>query len=206
MVNETKIKIFIADDHQIIIDGISLLLKHEPGFEVIGSADNGAKAYERIILLKPDIAILDIKMPKLSGLEILKKLTEQKSAVKVVLLTMHKNNSYIQEAIKAGAYSYLFKNVSQEDLVKTLQLVHGGMKVFTELQEESNLANSKPFFSKREKEIFNLVLTGLTSKQISEKLIISQFTVNSHRKNINRKTQCNTLQQLQKWVETNKIS
>lgn len=200
-----SIKVFIADDHQIIIDGLSLLINNEVGFEVVGMANNGLTAYEQINILEPDIAILDIKMPELSGLEVLNKLLGEKSKVKVILLSMHHDNTYMREAFNHGAFAYLFKNVSKVELFHTLQMVSKGLKVFGEIKKEESSIKNPAFFSKREKEVLALIVEGYTTKVISGKLSLSQNTVDSHRKSINRKTDCSTILQLIKWLQANEL-
>lgn len=199
------IKVFIADDHQIIIDGLSLLINNEEGFEVVGMANDGLTAYEQIIILNPDIAILDIKMPELSGLEILSKLQIIESKVKIIILSMHHDSSYMREAFNHGAYAYLFKNASKQELIHTILMVNKGMKVFGELKKEETNIKNPAFFSKREKEVLSLIVQGYTTKVISEKLALSQYTVDSHRKSINRKTDCSTILQLIKWLQANEL-
>lgn len=198
-----SINLYIADDHQIVIDGLSLLLKSEEHINIIGIANNGQKAFNDIIKLKPDIALLDLRMPEKSGLDVLKALL-LKSNTRVIILSMQLEKRLLIDAMNYNAYAYLHKNVGKQELIETIYKVASGEKV---INNNKMLADKgeKTFLSPRETDVLKLILNGQTSAQIGEQLGLSTFTVNTHRKNILRKTKANNISNLMKWAVDNQI-
>lgn len=179
--------LYIADDHQIIIDGIQLLLGGEPDLHIVGSATTGDKAYHELLELKPDLAILDIRMPERSGIQLLQQLYK-KIPTRFIILTMQMDKRMIVDAENYGASGFLLKNSGKEELIDCIHAVIQGDKFFSKLNVQEQQAIE---ISPRETDILKLVLKGLTTQQISEELHISHYTVETHRKNLLRKTQCN---------------
>jgi DNA-binding NarL/FixJ family response regulator len=198
-----SINLYIADDHQIFIDGLTLLLKSENNLNIIGAATNGQKAYEDILSLKPDIALLDLRMPGKDGLEILQSLL-LKTNTRVIILSMTLEKRKLMDAMNYNAYAYLHKNVGKQELLDTIYQVANGEKLINNnklLLEKG----SKTFLSERETDVLKLVLKGQTSSQIAEQLNLSTFTVSTHRKNITKKTKANNIDNLIKWAVDNNI-
>jgi len=183
---KNKITIYLADDHQIVIDGLTLLFKNEENIIIIGSAINGLHANNAIQELKPDIALIDLRMPDKDGLQIIRSL-KGKIATKFIILSMHHDKRYIADAMNYGADGYLFKNAGKDELVKTVNGVMEGEKYFPELKSLTE-SPKKTFLTPRELDILKLVINEYSSLQIAEKLSLSQYTVETHRKNIIRKT------------------
>lgn len=196
------INLFIADDHQIVIDGLTLLLKSEEKINIIGTANDGLQAYNAIQKLKPDIALIDLRMPEKDGLEIIKSLVH-KTNTKFIILSMHQDKRILQDAINYNTYAYLLKNVGKQELIDTIFRVFSGEKTISLHSETSN--ESKTFLTPRELDVLKLILTGHSSSQIAEKLNLSLLTVGTHRKSINRKTRTNNPNMLIKWAEENEI-
>lgn len=196
------INLFIADDHQIVIDGLTLLLKSEEKINIIGTANDGLQAYNAIQKLKPDIALIDLRMPEKDGLEIIKSLVH-KTNTKFIILSMHQDKRILQDAINYNTYAYLLKNVGKQELIDTIFRVYSGEKTISLHSETSN--ESKTFLTPRELDVLKLILTGHSSSQIAEKLNLSLLTVGTHRKSINRKTRTNNPNMLIKWAEENEI-
>ncbi|MDZ4756524.1 MAG: response regulator transcription factor [Bacteroidota bacterium] len=198
-----SITIYIADDHQIIIDGLTLLLKSEENIIIIGHSNNGQKAYNDIINLKPDIALLDLRMPEKDGLQVIKTL-KNKSNTKFIILSMFNDRRYINDAMNYGAMAYLLKNTGKEILLKTIyEVVKGGI-CFPEIQKPKD--QKETFLTPRELDILKLVITEHTSQQIAQKLSLSQFTVDTHRKSILKKLKVKNLAGLVKYAIDNGIS
>jgi DNA-binding NarL/FixJ family response regulator len=198
-----SINLYIADDHQIFIDGLTLLLKSENNLNIIGAAINGQKAYEDILSLKPDIALLDLRMPGKDGLEILQSLL-LKTNTRVIILSMTLEKRKLMDAMNYNAYAYLHKNVGKQELLDTIYKVANGEKLINNnklLLEKG----TKTFLSERETDVLKLVLKGQTSSQIAEQLNLSIFTVSTHRKNITKKTKANNIDNLIKWAVDNNI-
>jgi two-component system nitrate/nitrite response regulator NarL len=193
-----SINIYIADDHQIVIDGLSLLLKNQDNIGIIGTSNDGIKAYNDIVALKPDIALLDLRMPGKEGLEIIKSLLG-KTHTKFIILSMHQEKRYVLDAMNYNAYAYLLKNVGQQELLNTIYKVASGEKLFN--QDLLNYQKEeKAFLSPREMDVLREIMNGLKSAEIAEKLNLSLFTVNTHRKNLMKKASVNNVSQLISWV------
>jgi DNA-binding NarL/FixJ family response regulator len=184
----TKIRIIIADDHLVFIDGIEALLKEFESIAVIGHAENGQQLIEQVSLHKPDIVLTDIQMPVMDGIEATKEIHKRFPEIKVIALTMLKESLFIKRMQTAGACAYVLKTVDKEELVKAIQKVAAGEKYFSAeiLAQLSNepTHNITEVLTKREKEILVMIAQGLTDKEIAEKVFLSPLTVITHRKNI----------------------
>eukprot|EP00388_Colpodella_angusta_P009522 GDKJ01025287.1.p2 GENE.GDKJ01025287.1~~GDKJ01025287.1.p2 ORF type:complete len:211 (+),score=2.96 GDKJ01025287.1:106-738(+) len=187
----TNINLFIADDHQILIDGIISFFNELEGFTVIGYANDGQSLLQEIATKTPDIILLDLNMPKLDGLSTLKKIKISYPNIKVIILSNYHQSQLIKETNELGANGYILKNGSKSDLLNAITTVQSGKKYFPEL--DNAITNSAVFtdefmkkhqLTKREVEIIQLVCQELSSKEIGDKLFISEFTVTTHRRNI----------------------
>lgn len=193
-----KIKVFLADDHKILRESLVILLSQKGDVEVIGEASDGQEAYKKICELKPDIAVLDISIPHLNGLDLAARLNNDLPEVKVMMLTMHKNEEFITRALCAGVKGYVLKDNALEELIEGIETVYNG-KVFlsadvTHFVVEGFINNSKEnrtmqeeTISSREREILQLLAESKSNKDISQALNLSVKTVETHRANIMRK-------------------
>lgn len=196
-----KIKVILVDDHQIVRDGLKTLLADEPDLEVISEASNGLEAIEKVQACKPDLAIVDLSMPDMDGLELIGLLSEKFPDCKTVVLSRHQEIAYILRAINLGVGGYLIKQISIGELVRAIRSVIGGDVYFCELsskiivrdvvkQSEKNKQDFSTNFlelTSREKEVLKLVVDGLNGPGISKKLSLSRRTVENHRANIMKK-------------------
>ncbi|HRI46953.1 MAG: response regulator transcription factor [Ignavibacteriaceae bacterium] len=191
----SKIKIFIADDHAILRDGLKLVLKTDNSIEIIGEADDGLKTLDSVEKLNPDVLLIDINMPGLSGIEVTRKIRLKNNRMKILFLTMYEQEDIIVEAMLSGANGYLFKMADMDELIVAIKKINSGEDYFNEkvskialksLQQTVHRAQEikKPHLTTRELEILKLIVKGLTSQQIADSLFISYFTVGKHRKNI----------------------
>lgn len=193
------IRILIADDHPIFIDGIKSLIESINGFKVVDSAENGQIAIDKIPECKPDIILMDINMPEMDGVEATRIVKEQYPNVKVIMLTMHDEIRLIKDVLEIGARGYILKNIGRTDLIKALETVSNGRpyldpavqeKMINSLsgndEEEKDEPNDELVNSitTREMEILQLIALGNTSGEIAKKLFISKNTVETHRKNL----------------------
>jgi len=195
------INIVLADDHVLVRNGIKAMLDADTGIHVIGEAGNGMEALEVARKLKPDILVLDIRMPEMTGLEAAAELKDFSASTKAVILSMHDSEEYVLQALDAGAYGYLLKDTDKNEFVKALKQVHAGTKYFSGTVSNvlaNQLLNAKPFvkrvdaedqyhLTKKEKEILRMVIDGKQNKQISESLGKSVRTIETHRFNIMKK-------------------
>jgi DNA-binding NarL/FixJ family response regulator len=202
-----KIKIILADDHQMILDGLSEVLKNHLDLELIGQFPNGKKVIEFVKSNEVDVAIMDINMPEMDGITCSKILKMEYPNIKVIMLTMYAQKSFIDEIIKLGIEGCLLKNNSGKELYDAILRVQSGkyyydkIKDFTDTTEE--IASYK--LGEREIEIIKLLAEGLGTNEIATKLYISKHTVSTHRKNILHKTGVNNTTQLVQFAYENKL-
>jgi DNA-binding NarL/FixJ family response regulator len=188
-------RILIADDHGIVRGGLRLLLERQPGVEVVGEAADGAEAVERALALRPDVAILDVAMPRLTGLQAAREIKAHAPEIGVLVLSMHDDERYVFEALKAGASGYVLKREADQDLVDAVGAVTRGEPFLTNaatgtllrewMADES--AGPREALSPREQEVVKLIAEAHTNREIGEILHLSEKTVESHRGNILRK-------------------
>jgi two-component system, NarL family, nitrate/nitrite response regulator NarL len=210
----SKIKVFILDDHQMLIDGLKALLVNENTFEITGTSTDAKKALEMISLNFPDIVLSDINMPEMDGIQFTKEIKKRFPKIKVLALSMFGEKSTISEILNAGASGYILKNTGKEELINALQKVSaGGMFFSDEISAEmmkslSDIAQKKlegnASLTEREKEILQLIAKEYSNAQIAEALFISERTVETHRKNIFRKANTKTIVGLIKFAIENK--
>ena len=185
--------ILIADDHDIIIDGIKSMISSSPNVEIIGEARNGKEAIEKAKTLNPDVILMDISMPEVTGIEATIIITKKFPQIKILALTQHENENYILQMFKAGASGYLLKNSRKAELLEAIECVINGEKYFSNkiadliASEFYENTEEKVLLTSRERKIIKLVANDLNNHQIVEGLGISLRTVETHRRNIMRK-------------------
>ena len=193
MNNGNKIKIVIADDHDVIIDGLIALLSPEADMDVTGRANNGSQLLQ-VIKNKPiDLIILDIDMPEMNGVEAAGKIRQSHPDIKILVLTMHNSPDFISNLMHHGVHGYILKNTRRQDLLTAIRRVMKGETFYTpevartimeSLRNEAHKKDDKIILTKREKEIIRLITDEYTSREIGKQLFISHHTVERHRKNI----------------------
>ena len=195
MTTPLKTRIMLVDDHAVVRRGLRLILEHEPDLEVVAEAGDGAEAVELALAHELDLAIVDVAMPRLTGIQAARELTQRKPDMKVLILSMHDNEQYLFEALRAGAAGYVLKSVADRDLVEACRAIMRGeaflypaavtalIKDHLERAKRGEAVPTDPL-SPRESEIVKLVAEGLTSKEIATTLVISEKTVERHRANV----------------------
>lgn len=196
---KNKIKIIIADDHPIFRSGLKQIIEEEEGIEIIGEAADGQKAIELIQEKKPDIAILDVDMPKKTGFEVLKELQKSDDPVKIIFLTMYKEENLFNEAMDNGIRGYVLKESAADDICESIRLVAEGDYAISPLISKylvkrmtmhEKLKKGKPSIddlTHTERKILKSISENKSSKEIAEEYFISYKTVETHRSNISRK-------------------
>ncbi len=205
-----KIKILIADDHQLFREGLINLLSESPEIDLIAHADNGKDAYEKAVIYNPDVILMDISMPVMSGEEATRLVKKQLPATKVIALTMHSDKHYIKSMLEAGADGYLFKNCTYNQLIEAIKTVVSGRKYLsgdiTEtliddyLNKDTTKENSESDLTERELEVLKLYAEGKTTREISEALFVSIKTVGTHRQHIMEKLEIKTTVEMIKYA------
>ncbi len=211
---DAPIRILIADDHALVREGIRRVLDEDPGFDVVAEASDGRQALERIAETNPDVAILDISMPELSGLDVARQLREERPALKVLILSMHDESEYVMRAVHAGAAGYLLKDDAGPALLRqAVRAVHAGDSYFspavaarlTDALRGGSSGSADPLerLTGRELEVLRLVAAGQSNKQIAAELGISRRTVESHRESMMRKIEIRTVAGLTRFALEN---
>ena len=194
-----KTTIVLVDDHAVVRAGVKRLLEQEPLFEVIGEAESGEKAYQILAELKPDVMIMDLSMPGMGGLEAIRRILMRYEKAKILVLSMHEDLSFANQALKLGAKGYLTKNTLADDLVKSIETVTQGDvflsdEIAKKMAMQSISGNQDPVheLSAREFEIFRLLAEGLDIDAIASTLNISSKTVSNYQTMIKQKLNINT--------------
>ena len=202
------IRIILADDHAVMRRGLRLVLEQQKDFEIVGEASDGREAVELAEKLKPDVAVLDITMPNLNGIEAARQITSRQVGVSVVILSMHADESFVLRALKAGARGYLLKESPESDFLNAIRLVSEGKSFFSpkvsrmlvedyvrQLQDRE-VEDSYELLTSREREVLQLIAEGKSNKDIAAILHLSVYTVETHRANILDKLNLHTVPEL----------
>ena len=216
--------IVLADDHSLVRDGIRALLEENDNYVVIGEVSNGKEAVQMVLDKKPDLLIIDIRMPLMNGIEAVEELKKHSSFTKCIILSMHDSEEYILKSVNAGASGYLLKDTGKTEFLKAISTVEQGGKYFSgdisnvlvnnllsqghakqEGKVPASNGNNSFGITSKELQILELVLSGLTNKQISEKLQKSKRTIETHRFNLMRKMGVNNLMDLAKKAQEHKL-
>jgi DNA-binding NarL/FixJ family response regulator len=182
-----RTKVFIVDDHYMVIEGIRSLLQNEKDIEWTGHASNAASCLAFLQQQQPDVILMDINLPDKSGIDLCKEVREKYPAVFVIGLSTFNQQSFIQKMMGNGASGYVLKNATQEELMEAIAAVSAGKTFLSDEAAQSLRKNNEgeiPVLTRREKEVLELIADGLTNNEIAQKLFISVTTVDTHRKNL----------------------
>ena len=191
-----KTRILLADDHAVVRRGLRLVLDAEPDLEVVAEAGDGAEALDRALAGEIDLAVLDVSMPRMTGLQAALEISRRSPHIRVLILSMHDNEQYLYEALKAGASGYVLKSVVDRDLVEACRATMRGepflypgavsalIRDYLDRARQDNGPVREDPLSPRETEIVKLIAESYTTRQIAETLVISEKTVERHRANI----------------------
>ena len=208
-----SIKVLIADDHQLFREGITNLLKASADLEIVGQAENGKEVVEKAREFKPDIILMDIGMPEMSGIEATVMLNKEMPQIKIIALSMHSDKQFINGMLEAGASGYLLKNSTYNQLIEAIKSVNSGNKylsgevtdiVINDYLDKKQEANKRDAdLSERESEILLMIAEGYSTREIGEKLFISVKTVGTHKQKILEKLQLNNTAEMVKYAIKN---
>lgn len=205
---EGTITVFLADDHTIVRQGLAKLLEAEPGIRVVGEAENGREAVRKVQELRPRVVIMDISMPLLNGIDATRQIKKSLPETVVIILSMHAHDRYIGELFRLGASGYLLKDSTGTDIVKAIRAAVKGDKYlspsisrrvideYVSLKRKSVTEDLYGSLSNREREVFQMIAEGRSTKEISDILCISPSTVKTHRSKIMEKLKMDNISQL----------
>ncbi len=192
-------RIYLVEDHDLVRDGLSRIIQTSDGFEVIGECSTGTTALREVPALDPDIVLLDIDLPDIKGFEVLKELLAQDAQRKVGMVTMHSDKTSVERAFKTGAVGYFVKTADEEEFLQGLRLIAQGKQyvhadalpdLFVDRGSSLHSGDERnrlSLLSSREQEVLELIGLGATTREISERLFLSERTIETHRKNIHSK-------------------
>lgn len=205
------ITIVLAEDHRIVRQGIKALLASEPDFRVVGETGDGLEAVQLIERLRPNIAVLDLMMPSLGGLDVAREASSRVPHTRLLVLSMYHNEAYVVEALHAGALGYVIKESSSDDLVYAIREVMAGHRYLSPplsahalaIYQEKASSGVRAIYqtlTTREREILKLIAEGYSSPEVAERLVLSPRTVETHRANIMRKLELRTTADLVRYA------
>jgi DNA-binding NarL/FixJ family response regulator len=187
------VKVLIADDHGIVRSGVKLLLDRQPDIEVVAEAEDGVEAVAKTIELRPDVAVLDVSMPRMTGLQATHEIKQQTPDTQVLILSMHDDERYLFEALRAGAAGYVLKRAADQDLVDAVRAAGRGEPFLTASAQQTLIRDfldrddEPQELTPREQEVVKLIAEAHTNKEIAEILHLSEKTVESHRARVLQK-------------------
>lgn len=208
-VNKPAIKVLLVDDHILVLDGLMARLELEPNIEVIGTANNGEEALDKAQQLQPDVVLMDVSMPVLSGMEAAKRFRQEQPNIRVLMLSMHHDREYILSLIQSGTSGYVLKDVSVAELITAIETVYQGgtyfsagasQSLFTPPEADDPVAANSEELTKRETDVLAELAAGCANKEVARRLNISVRTVETHRQNIKNKLNIHTTAGLTKYA------
>jgi DNA-binding NarL/FixJ family response regulator len=198
-----KIRILLADDHAVVRQGFKLILGAQPDMEIVGEAGNGREAVELAEKLRPDVAVMDVAMPELNGIEATRRIAETAPRTRVLALSMHKDSVYVREILRAGARGYLLKDQIDSDLLAAVRAVARGEGYLSPAVSDAVLNDYRKHVSdpidlltSREREVLQMIAEGKTNKEIATVLSLSVYTVDAHRGRIMEKLNLHSVNEL----------
>lgn len=203
-------KIFLTDDHTILLSGLVKILALEDGLEVVGSATSLQETYDKLTRVTPDVLVTDYNLPDGDGLTLIRKVKRKYPSIKIIVLSMHDETHLVQEILKEGISGYLLKKDSHSELINAIRAASLGQVYLSSdinklLISGLHGLNDQKLLTDREREVLTLIAQEYTNKKIAEELFISERTVETHRKNIFRKTQTHNLVGLIKYAYANNL-
>jgi DNA-binding NarL/FixJ family response regulator len=198
-----KIRILLADDHAVVRQGFKMILAAQPDMEIVGEAGNGRDAVELTEKLQPDVAVMDVAMPELNGIEATRRLATSTPRTRVLALSMHKDSVYVREILRAGARGYLLKDALAGDLLSAVRAVAKGEGYLSPAVSDAVLNDYRrhvtdpiDLLTSREREVLQMIAEGKTNKEIAAVLNLSVYTVDAHRGRIMEKLNLHSVNEL----------
>lgn len=210
MTSQPKIRILLADDHSVVRQGFSAILRTQDDMDVIAEASNGREAIDKALALKPDVIVMDVAMPELNGIEATRRIQEEAPRSRILALSMHKDAVYVREILRAGARGYLLKDAVDTDFLSAVRAVARGDGYISPAVSEAVLSdyrrhvtNPIDLLSSREREVLQMIAEGLINKEIATKLNLSVYTVEAHRGRVMEKLNLHSTSELVRFAIRN---
>jgi two-component system, NarL family, response regulator len=179
--SDKSIRIMVVDDHPIVRSGLVLMINYTPNMEIVAEANNGLEAIELFRQQRPDVTLMDLRMPEMSGADAIAAICQEFTEAKIIVLTTYDGDEDIYKGLKAGAKGYIFKNAPVDEIIRAIKTVNEGRKYIPpEVGEKLSERLNRPQLSNRELEVLKLVAKGLTNQEIASELYISESTVKYH--------------------------
>jgi DNA-binding NarL/FixJ family response regulator len=204
------IKVYLVDDHSVVIEGVKSVLQNDKTIEIVGFAMTSEKCLQFFELHTANVILMDISLPDMDGIELCKLITQKQPQIKILALSTFDQGSYVRKMMENGASGYLLKNAAKQEIIEAIKTVHAGgtylcFEAGRALKQTNDEESKLPSLTKREKEVLLKISEGFTNAQISEMLFISIDTVDSHRKNLHSKLNVKNTAMLIKFAIENKM-
>jgi two-component system response regulator NreC len=212
-----KIRVFLVDDHTVVRQGLRRILESDEEIEIVGEAGDGRTAIDLVQKLRPHVVVMDVAMPELNGIEATRQILKRVEGAKVLVLSMHGDDIYVRQALKAGARGYLLKDSEDLDLIKAVKAIRGGGSFFSPPvskvvlsgylgdKADGDAEDSVARLTDREREVLQLIAEGKTNKEVAHALSVSVNTVETHRKHIMEKLDLHNTAELVRFAIRTKI-
>ena len=209
-----KTRVFLVDDHEVLLAGLTYIINSQPDMEVVGVALDANNAVNAVAAMLPDILLLDISLPDISGLHIIDTLKERAHKTKIIILTMYDDEGYLREAIRRGAAGFILKQSPQTEVINAVRNVVNGMtyidpvlagNLVCEFWQKPSDGSPRLELTKREVDVLRLIALGYSNKETAEELVVSVKTIQSHRSNIKAKLNLRSRAQLVRYAKDRKI-
>ena len=209
-----KTRVFLVDDHEVLLAGLTYIINSQPDMEVVGVALDANNAVNAVAAMLPDILLLDISLPDLSGLHIIDTLKERAHKTKIIMLTMYDDEGYLREAIRRGAAGFILKQSSQAEVINAVRNVVNGMthidpvlagNLVCDFWQKPSDGPVRMELTKREVDVLRLLALGYSNKETADELVVSVKTIQSHRANIKAKLNLRSRAQLVRYAKDRRI-
>jgi two-component system response regulator NreC len=199
--NDSRVRLLLVDDHTVVRQGLRRVLETNSDFEVVGEVGTGAAALAEVEALRPDVVVMDVSLPDISGIDVTRGLTEHVDGVRILMLSMHADGAYVAESLAAGAHGYVLKDDDDNELAGAIRSVARGQRYLSSrIASSATDGRASNPLSPRERDVLALIGAGLGNRQIAERLSVSVNTVETHRRHIIEKLNLHSTAELVRYA------